>query len=354
MPPVGTADIPAGSAPATAAPAVEAPAPETDFSKDNFSEKDFQAYREAENRATLDGKSGKLPTRDKKPAETAAGSAPAKSKEKDKETPADTAAASAAASPQKPQGKDKEETEKRFKELSENYGNAKREIEELKRRLTPPAEPAKPPASQPAAEAQSKEKEPQIDDLDDKGQPKYKTLAEFMTASRKWDRDQVLKEVETRQTKAQQEHKKKEHLRVINEGWGKKCEAGRTKHADFDTVALNPDLPIKEGSVPDAFVLDSEHGAEILYYLGQHPDELAALNKLNPLRQAKALFEIESKVSAKPAPAKKPSAAPAPPHEVNGNGNVPPEEAEQALADDDFTAYKNAENRKALARAKGK
>lgn len=52
-------------------------------------------------------------------------------------------------------------------------------------------------------------------------------------------------------------------------------------------------------------------------------------------------------------PAKTISSAPPPPHEVGGKGTSSPDEVEQALKEDDFEAFKNAENRRALARRKG-
>jgi len=295
--------------------------------------------------------SGKLPT----PKDDAAPSG--ESETPDTETPetnADTAAASAAATAAGKKGKTKEDTERRFRELSENFGAAQRRIAELERERTAPPKPATTPAPQPAAAAIT-EPEPKIDDVDAKGEPKYKTLNDYLAAARKWDRDTTLSEMEKRSYAKQQESARSEHLRVINESWKTKVEAARTKFADFDAVALNPDLKIIEGSVADAFVLDSEHGGEVLYHLGKNPAELEALSKLNPLRQARELFKIEAKF-AKPAaaPAKKVTDAPRPPHEVNGGGRTAPDELEQAVKDGDEAAYFASANRRDVSRRKGK
>lgn len=265
--------------------------------------------------------------------------------------PADTTAAdSASAQPQK-RGKTQEDSDRRWKELSEKAGNLQRENEELKRKLAPPPAAVEKPASQPAVQA---EPEPKIDDQGADGKPKYKTLEEFLSAVRKYDREQILKEVDGRTTKAQQERQQADQKQVIAKVWGDRVGKAREKHTDFDAVALNPDLPIKEGSVADAFILDSEHGTEVLYHLGKNPGELERISKLNPLAQARELFKIEQTFAAPPAPARKPTRAPAPPHEVAGAGTVPPDETEQALEDDDFEAFKEAENRKAIAARKGK
>lgn len=270
------------------------------------------------------------------------------------ETPAASAADSATAQPQK-RGKTKEDTARRFEQILTENKTLKQRLEALERSVTPPAPAASDkPTSQPAAAAKP---EPKIDDVDAQGQPKYKTLADYLAAVRQWDKDQLLTEVETRSTKQQQERARQEQLRIVNEGWNARVEKARTKYADFDDVALNPDLPIKEGSVADAFVLDSEHGAEVLYYLGQNPDVLATLAKLNPMRQAKALFEIEAKfakASSAGTPAKTVTSAPRPPHEVGGKGTQSPDEVEHAVKEDDQAAYAAAANRRDIARRKGK
>jgi len=356
----------------TEAPAVSTESPAA--AQPDFSESNFQAYKEAENREALDRVAGKLPTREKPSSSKEAAAQPADlppaSSTGTTEIPAvdadlppakGTRAALPPAEPQK--WASKEETRKEFEKLTASNRELKIKVDEYERRQaqppTPPAavannDTAKSPALQPAA-AKVTRPEPSKDDIDPATkQPKYSTFGELMAAQREWDREQVLAQIKEDQAKTQRETQQQEQSRIINEGWAKKVEAGAKKYSDYATVALNPDLPIKAGSVADVFVLDSEHGADVLYYLGQHPDKLDAINKLNPLRQARELFAIEQ-TFVKPAPSvRRTSAAPAPPHEVSGQGAVPPDEVEQALADDDFTSYKAAENRKALARAKGK
>lgn len=358
----------------TTAPA----APQTD----NFAESNFQAYKEAENREALDRVAGKLPTRAKETQPPPSGSAPETEEEPSHSadlTPADgTRAELPPAQPQK--GKTKEDTRKEFEKLTTSNRELKAErdafrvkVEEYERQRTqpqPPPAPARTPELQPAPAAKVTRPEPTKDDIDPATkQPKYATFGDLLAAQREWDREQVMAQFEEKHAKTQREAQQQEQTRVINDGWGKKVEVARKKYADYDKIALNPDLKIPAGSVPDAFVLDSEHGADVMHYLGQHPELLDTFYEtaknpdgslkitkhlLNPMRQHRALLEIEAQFS-KPSPsARRTSAAPAPPHEVSGQGAVPPDETEQALSDDDFPAYKAAENRKALAKAKGK
>jgi hypothetical protein len=265
------------------------------------------------------------------------------------ETLSETAAGSEPAPSQK-RGKTKEDTERRFQELLADRRADRERIAELERKLTPTTSDK--PDSQPAADLST---EPKIDDLDAKtGKPKYATIEDYLAAVRKYDREQLLQEVDARQSKAREQSAREEQQKVISQNWKAKVEEARKKHADFDAVALNDELPIPAGSVTDACVLDSEHGAEVLYHLAQNPDELTRISALNPLRQARELFQIEHKLSAAPPSLKRITQAPPPPHEVSGKGTTSTDEVEQALQEDDPRAYMAAANRRDLARRKGK
>lgn len=342
-PALGKFIVEAPAAPAGSAPATPAATENSDLSIPSGA--DYDEWR----------MSGKLPAAKDDSAASDENETPNTDDSATSSDTADTAAASAAAATAGKKGKTKEDTERRFQELLADRKRDRERIAELERTQTAPPKPATTPAPQPAAAAAAVEPEPKIDDVDAKGEPKYKTLADYLAAARKWDRDQTLAEVDKRTTAKQQETARTEHLRVIHENWQTKVTAARTKYADFEKVAFADDLPIKEGSVTDAFVLDSEHGADVLYHLGQHRDELVALSKLNPLRQARALFAIEQKF-AKPAatPAKKVTDAPRPPHEVNGGGRTAPDELEQAVKDGDEAAYFASANRRDVSRRKGK
>lgn len=342
MPPETPADTGASSALPTPA---DSAAPVTESQE--FTE-DFQIPTGGQERH--DWQMGKLPAKkDAKtlePKETVdnADSAPA--------NPAETAADSAAAPPQK-KGKTQEDSERRWRELSENYGNAQRRIEELERKLSAPPAKSDTPNSQPAKVEAAKE--PMLDDKDANGAFKYKDIAAFQKDHDAWLREDIRRELRETSEKTQKDQKLTESKAVIAKVWSEKVGKARQTYPDFDEIALNTTLPIHEGSVTDLFVLDSDHGAEVLYYLGKNPAELTRINALNPLRQARELYKIEDKLFSAPAPsAPKITRAPAPPHEVSGKGTVPPDETEQALEDDDFQAYKAAENRKAILKAKGK
>jgi hypothetical protein len=277
---------------------------------------------------------------DKAESSTAAAAEPAKSDEMaasssatspEKVESAESAAESAAAESTQVEGKQPSEAEKRIKSLlSDN--------KLLKQRLSQFEKPAlaKPEASLEAA------KDPQRPDP-----KKFETLDEYFEALSDYKVNLALsgerKRVATEQQQSQQQHQ----MRVEREQWNSKVGEARKKHADFDTIALNPDLPVAEGSAIDWWVMNSEHGTEMLYHYGQHPDQLEALNQLSPIEAARELAKLEVSLltPSKPAPAAIPK-APRPPSEANPNGKADPLAA--ALQAGDFSTYrrlKDAEER---------
>ena len=102
------------------------------------------------------------------------------------------------------------------------------------------------------------------------------------------------------------------------------------------------------------FVLDSEVGADISYYLGTHLDEANAIAEMKPSRQAATLRDIEISLT-EPAARREPPApkkfteVPPPPTDLSGR-NAPPKDAMQAaLESGDTEAYIKAANARDVA-----
>jgi hypothetical protein len=283
---------------------------------------------------------------EKDPAETTDAS-PASSSE--------TAADSEPAKPQTEESKRQEQQrEPRWKKRERELKEAKAEIARLKAQGTQPQQarsetPQEKTQPQPAADASKAALKPRIDDKDEKtGQPKYKTYAEYEDAKDDWLRKETLREFSESQSKSQRETQQQQVKQTIAREWTNRVETARAKHADFNTVALNPDLPLKEGSVPDVFILDSPAGTDVLYYLGQNPAELERINKLNPIGQARELTKIELKVSGQQnsSSAKPESQAPRPPHQVSGKGTVAKDAIEEAVESQNADTYMEEANRR--------
>lgn len=276
-----------------------------------------------------------------------------------KETPAEesapstseTSADSEPAPPQeKARQKTKADTERRFQELLSERKAKDQRIAELERLVSLPREEKQ--VSQPAETKTELPNKPKIDDVDDKGQPKFKTYAQYEDARDAWIEQKAVSEMETRWSKSQQEQQAAQRNESINKGFQEKIVAARTKYPDFDAVALDPELPIPPNSVAETFVSQkSKHGAEVLYYLGQHRDELAAIQKLDGFDQLRELLKIESKFGSAP-PVKTVSTAPAPPKQVGGNVTVNSDAVDSAIEEGDQAAYAAAANARDLARLK--
>lgn len=64
---------------------------------------------------------------------------------------------------------------------------------------------------------------------------------------------------------------------------------------------------------------DLDAGADVIYHLGNNPDEAARIASLSPTKQATELARLEAKLTAPPPPKKLPSAPP-PVDAINGRG----------------------------------
>lgn len=92
----------------------------------------------------------------------------------------------------------------------------------------------------------------------------------------------------------------------------------RTKYDDFDEVALDPTLPVTREMFE---ALQGEKATDILYALGQNPEEANRIATLSPFEQAKEIGKIELRLSKKE---KNISSAPEPPKTLRGSDQIVP------------------------------
>lgn len=100
----------------------------------------------------------------------------------------------------------------------------------------------------------------------------------------------------------------REHLTRLS-AYEDRAEAAKAKYDDFEAVAYNQSLPVTDHMA--ATIQSSENGPEILYHLGQNPNEAARISRLQPLLQAREIGKLEATLAAAP-PVKRTSTAPAP------------------------------------------
>lgn len=157
----------------------------------------------------------------------------------------------------------------------------------------------------------------------------YDTHEAYLEAKVEWLADQKvdkkLQEREERQSKA----KAAEADKALTDSWTASVAKVREKYDDYDEVTQD------EGFNPTPAMaramLESDHKAEIAYYLAKNPEEMERIAKLSPLRQAAEVMKLEDKVSASAkSPAKKPSKAPPPIDPVGGKSKSD----ENSLRDD--------------------
>lgn len=142
-----------------------------------------------------------------------------------------------------------------------------------------------------AAQASQPPKESDFADYND-----FLMAAGAFHAAKAWD-DRQTRDVDEkisaheRQLQEIQEQQKRE----VAQNWDAAATEARNRYADFDNVALNPQLPVTQEM--GELITSSDTGADVLYFLGTHPQEAARIATLTPLEQARALGAIEARLS---------------------------------------------------------
>ena len=190
---------------------------------------------------------------------------------------------------------------------------------------------------------------PKSTDLDAQGKAKYADWEAYEDALLEWNTERVLAKVEEGQTKRERERTIAAQNTKIEQSWAKRTDEARKLHEDFDEVALDPEGPgkhISRGSVVDQWILESDHGAEILYHFGNNLADLLRYGKLSPVQAARELTKLEAKLtkgstqddSDSPSNPKndevKVTRAPRPASVVGGRGSAAVDDVARALADD--------------------
>jgi len=238
---------------------------------------------------------GELPDKDEAQPAAAAEETP----------PAKTEPQSGADDSQQPEEDDEEpETEKpgRGSSRVRKIDRLTRENEMLRAQLAaaaqprPPAEPAKPP------EAPGK---PKLQD--------FETLEQYQEALTDWKLDQreAQKKAEAEKVAAKSAEEK------LQAAWKSSEKTARAAHPDYDEVIDSVAQPEGPGVyAARQAMLEDEAGAEILYYLGTHRDELRRIAALPPVSAIAAIGKLSATLT-KPSEAgngkPKVSGAPKPP-----------------------------------------
>lgn len=298
---------------------------------------------------------GEVPTRAVTEASTTSKEAPAGAPEGATGTPAP------GSEPGKP-GEQKKggDANARIRELA---AENKRLKDQLATQQQPPQRTDVPPAPSPGQQQQRPQQQQQQpappkepvppDALNFKG-----THAEYEAAMRKYQADLVNFLVEKRladdRAKVERDTQQRRIEQFNNEikaSWADQTTKAKAKYSDFQQVAIDQKIPINE--VMDRLILQSKHGAELLYKLGSNLAEAERISKLDPLSCFKAMVLLEHGIEgagaaapaggtapASPAPKPQGSNAPPPVADLGARNGKPADEMEKALKDGDFATYK--------------
>lgn len=249
---------------------------------------------------------------------------------------------------------------------SMGYKELRNRVKELEDQLAasktaPKEEPA--PVDGPQPKAEKVRAKPNLEDKDKDGKPKYASWEEYNEELIDWKAEQKFTEYRKNEEKARQDAIVAQKNKVILDSWNGRITKAAEKYADFAEVALDdkngPGSRISPGSVVDAWILDSDLGAEILYHFGKDRNDLERIGAMHPIGAARELAKLEAKLSGEPVKAPTPTEPPVkttktppPAREVGGRGSSAVDDVTKAVADDDFTAYKAAADRRAIAASK--
>lgn len=177
--------------------------------------------------------------------------------------------------------------QKRLDELTANWREEQRRSErlleqnlELQRQLTQRPEPAREEPKQPT--------EPRLDD--------YSSYEDYVGALADYKAEQKLTEILSRQEREQEEREHMTRRQSAREQFDERALAFADAHPDFDRVARNPDLHVTEEMAD--LLNASERGPDILYHLGQNPQESARIARLPVAQAAMELGRIEARLAA--------------------------------------------------------
>mgnify|MGYP001563857778 CR=1 FL=1 len=175
---------------------------------------------------------------------------------------------------------------------------------------------------------------------------KFASYDEYIEAVSDWNARKAYHEEHTKFMQAQEAEKTKAAESTRKQKFSEQMDKARTRHEDFDDVTLlNPDLKMTAAMLET--IEESDHGADVAYYLGKNPSEAARISQLPPLSAAKEIGKLEMKFSS-PAvvPVKRVTSA-APPVGTVG-GNVASTVDTSKMSDSEWYAYEKAEKAKKL------
>ncbi len=137
-----------------------------------------------------------------------------------------------------------------------------------------------------------------------KGKPNpadFETTEAYLDARDEWVRNDTLRLADERIQKSERERDQRTEQEILADDWGEKEATITEKHPDYEEVTATAFEALQSTKGPAqaavAHVVQySEVGPELLYYLGQHPEEVRRIAQLHPTQAALALGRIEGRL----------------------------------------------------------
>jgi len=229
----------------------------------------------------------------------------------------------------------------RIRELTRKWREAEAERDQLRAQSVPRGTPAPPPA--PIAE----KPKPVFDEYLARENDYSAALAKFTDDLTDWKTDQKLAAWENKRQEQERQRAAEVDRQRLTKSWTERVTAAKTRYPDFESVALQSDTAIPQGSLIDAWILEHKSGADVLYYLQSHPEEVTTLLGQSVLEQAESLALLSQRLNGHST--RRPDAAtgssatvapiiqPKPPNPVRTGplqtGNEPPDPDKASLID---------------------
>ncbi len=134
----------------------------------------------------------------------------------------------------------------------------------------------------------------------------FSDYAEFVAAKAVWTAEQRTTQRHAQELEAEAQDARKQaeiieaaERQLVNQSWAEKVNEAKGRCADFEQVALAPDVPITP-QIAD-MLKQSDKGPDLAYWMGMNKAaaaELAALSKTSPMLAAMHLGRLEAVLSA--------------------------------------------------------
>lgn len=167
----------------------------------------------------------------------------------------------------------------------------------------------------------------------------FSDYAEFVAAKAVWTAEQRTNQRQAEQFEAEAQEARKQaeiieaaEKHLVNQAWAERVTEAKGRYADFEQVALAPDVPITPQIAE--LLKQSDKGPDLAYWLGMNKAraaEIATLSKTQPVLAAMHLGRLEASLSA-PTPRTTPQ-APEPIAPVRGKAQAVPNADRMSMAE---------------------